>query len=182
MIRDAIILHCHLDGMPGKLIKGLMSSIKNRGWSLVEILIAVGIIVIAFIPVIRLISSNAVSTVKVGNYSKASGLLTKFMEEVKHVPFSRYQDECPEVANGEPVKVPEKFYPDTLASLVELKDDKEFWLESTMKASKNDFGQLVEIAFSCEIKWHERGDKTAVSQEERNLRDYALIFNPETRY
>lgn len=137
---------------------------------------------LAFIPVIRLVSSNAVNTVKVGNYSKASGLLTKFIEEVKHVPFKRYQEECPELMNGESVKVPEKFYADTIASINELKKDKEFWLEAQMKASKNDFGQLVEIAFTCEIRWHERGDKSATNQEERYLRDYAIIFNPESRF
>jgi Tfp pilus assembly protein PilV len=153
----------------------------NRGWSLVEILIAVGVIVIAFLPLVNLISSNAVSTAKIGNYSKASGLLTKFMEEVKHVPFSRYIEECPELGE-EPVKIPDKFYPDTIASLEELKKDKEFWLENSMKASRNSFGQLVEISFTCEIRWHEKGDKSVTNQEVRKLRDFALIFNPETRY
>jgi Tfp pilus assembly protein PilV len=154
----------------------------NKGWSLIEVLIAVGIIVLAFIPLVQLVSSNSVTTVKVGNYSKASGLLTKFMEEVKHVPIAKYQEECPELFSGNEIPVPEKFYPDTQASLAQLKDDKEFWLENSMKASTNDFGQLVEIAFTCEIKWHEKGNKTATSQAERNLKDYALIFNPEARY
>lgn len=154
----------------------------KKGWSLVEILVAVGVIVIAFLPLINLISTNAVSTAKIGNYSKASGLLTKFMEEVKHVPFSRYQEECPGLGDGNPIKIPEKFYPDTKASLEELKKDKEFWIDNSMKASKNEFGQLVEIAFTCEIKWHDKGQKDATGQEERILRDYAIIFNPETRY
>jgi Tfp pilus assembly protein PilV len=154
----------------------------KKGWSLVEILVAVGVIVIAFLPLINLISTNAVSTAKIGNYSKASGLLTKFMEEVKHVPFSRYQEECPALGDGNPIKIPEKFYPDTKASLEELKKDKEFWIDNSMKASKNEFGQLVEIAFTCEIKWHDKGQKDASGQEERILRDYAIIFNPETRY
>ena len=77
------------DGVPGKLIKVA----KMRGWSLVEVMIAVAVIVIAFIPVVNLVSSNAVSTVKVGNYAKAAGLLSKFMEEVKHVPIKKYQEE-----------------------------------------------------------------------------------------
>lgn len=155
---------------------------SKRGWSLVEVLVAVAVIVIAFIPVVNLVSSNAVSTVKVGNYAKASGILTKFMEEVKHVPIRKYQEELPELMNGTQITVPEKFYPDTLASLVEMKKEKEFWLKVSMKAAKNDFGQLVEIAFSAEVIWHERGDKTAGKEPERSLRDYALIFNPETRY
>lgn len=154
----------------------------KKGWSLVEILIAVGVIVVAFIPLVSMISTNAVSTAKVGNYSKASGLLTKFMEEVKHVPFTRYQEECPELGEETPIVIPTKFYPDTLASLEELKVDKEFWLENSMKAAKNEFGQLVEIAITCEIKWHDKGNKEAGGQEERFLRDYAIIFNPETRY
>ncbi|MEW6709067.1 MAG: hypothetical protein AB1403_04525 [Candidatus Riflebacteria bacterium] len=154
----------------------------RKGWSLVEVLIAAGVIVIAFIPLVNLVSTNAVSTAKMGYYSMASGVLTKFMEEVKHVPFSRYQTECPELSGGTPIKVPEKFFPDTIASLNELKKDKEFWLEHSMKAAKNEYGQLVEIAFTCEIRWHEKGDKSATGQEERKLRDYALIFNPESRY
>ncbi len=153
-----------------------------RGWSLIEVLIAVAIIVIAFIPLANLVSSNAVSTVKVGNYAKASGILTKFMEEVKHVPFKKYQEEMPELAGGTPVDVPQKFYPDTLASLVEMKKEKEFWLKTSMKAAKNDFGQLVEISVSAEVLWHERGDKSAGNEPERNLRDFALIFNHETRF
>ncbi|NCB37128.1 MAG: hypothetical protein EOM80_00030 [Erysipelotrichia bacterium] len=153
-----------------------------RGWSLVEVLVAVAILVIAFIPVVNLVSSNAVSTVKVGNYARAASLLAKFMEEVKHVPIKKYQEECPELLSGASVDVPEKFYPDTLDSIKELKTEKEFWLKTSMKASKNDFGQLVELAFSAEVIWHERGDKSAEGEPERSLRDYALIFNPETRY
>lgn len=152
------------------------------GWTLVEVLVAVGIIALAFLPIINLVSSDAVTTVKVGNYAKASALLTKMIEEVKHVPFSRYQKECSELFNEEPVTIPEKFYPDTLASIETLKKDKEFWLKGSMKASKNQFEQLVEISFTAEIFWHERGDKTATDQPERQLRDYALIFNPETRF
>ncbi|MDD3148037.1 MAG: hypothetical protein PHD82_12085, partial [Candidatus Riflebacteria bacterium] len=69
-----------------------------------------------------------------------------------------------------------------LASLAELKKEKEFWLKASMKGSKNDFGQLVEIAVSAEVLWHERGDKSAGKEPERNLRDFALIFNPETKF
>ena len=155
---------------------------SSRGWSLLEVLIAVAIIVIAFIPLINLVSSSAVSTVKVGNYAKASGLLTKFLEEVKHVPFSRYQKNYDQLKGGEPVAVPVEFYPDTLASIEEMKKDKEFWLEATMQAPKNDFDQLVEISFKAEIFWRERGNRDATSEPERSLRDFALIFNPETRF
>jgi len=63
-----------------------------------------------------------------------------------------------------------------------MKADKEFWLEATMQASKNDFGQLVEISFKAEIFWRERGNRDATSEPERSLRDFALIFNPETRF
>lgn len=160
-----------------------MTKVKSmRGWTLIEVMVAVAVIVIAFIPIVNLVSFNAVSTVKVGNYAKAGGLLTKFMEEVKHVPIKKYQDELPELINGSPIAVPETFYPDTLASLTEMKKEKEFWLKTSMKAAKNDFGQLVEIAFSAEVIWHERGDKTAGAEPERSLRDYALIYNPETRF
>ena len=155
---------------------------KMRGWSLIEVLVAVAIIVIAFIPLVNLISSNAVSTVKVGNYAKASGILTKFMEEVKHVPIKKYQDDIPDLMNGTQIDVPTKFYPDTLASLVEMKKEKEFWLKASMKGSKNDFGQLVEISVSAEVLWHERGDQSAGKEPVRNLRDFALIFNPETKF
>ena len=83
---------------------------------------------------------------------------------------------------GEPVAVPVEFYPDTIASIEEMKQDKEFWIEATMKAAKNDFGQLVEIAFKAEVFWRERGNRSETSEPERSLRDFALIFNPETRF
>ncbi|MBU1109697.1 MAG: hypothetical protein KKB51_23655 [Candidatus Riflebacteria bacterium] len=153
-----------------------------KGWSLVEVLIAVAVIVIAFIPLVNMITSSAVSTVKIGNYAKASGLLVKFLEEVKHVPFSRYQLNYEQLQGGEPIPVPVEFYEDTLASIKEMKQDKEFWLETTMKATKNDFGQLVEIAFKAEIFWRERGNRDETGEPERSLRDFALIFNPETRF
>ncbi|HAE37994.1 MAG TPA: hypothetical protein DCG57_05055 [Candidatus Riflebacteria bacterium] len=155
---------------------------RCKGLSLLEVLVAVAVIVIAFIPLINMVSSNAVSTVKIGNYAKASGLLTKFLEEVKHVPFARYQKNYEQLQGGEPVAVPVEFYSDTLASIEEMKQDKEFWLEATMKASKNDFGQLVEIAFKAEVFWRERGNRSETSEPERSLRDFALIFNPETRF
>ena len=63
-----------------------------RGLTMVEVLVAIAIIVIAFIPLVNLISSNAVTTVKVGNYARASGVLTKFMEELKHIPIKKFQE------------------------------------------------------------------------------------------
>lgn len=153
-----------------------------KGFTLVEVMVAVAVIVAAFIPLVYMVSSNAVSTVKVGNYAKASGLLTKFLEEVKHVPFSRYHKNYDQLKSGEAVAVPVEFYPDTIASLEEMKKDKEFWLETSMRASKNDFSQLVEISFKATIFWRERGNRSETSQPERSLRDFALIFNPEARF
>lgn len=153
-----------------------------RGFTLVEVMVAVAVIVVAFIPLVNMVSSNAVSTVKVGNYAKASGLLTKFLEEVKHVPFSRYQKNYDQLKSGEAVEVPVEFYPDTIVSIEEMQKDKEFWLEASMQASKNDFAQLVEISFKATIFWRERGKRSETSEPERSLRDFALIFNPETRF
>ncbi len=51
-----------------------------------------------------------------------------------------------------------------------------------MKGSVNEYSQLVELAFTAEIFWHERGDKTQGNEAKRSLRDFALIFNPEVRY
>ncbi len=159
-----------------------MGSLLKKGMSLLEVLIAVGIIAVAFIPLTRLISSNAVSTVKVGNYAKASELMTKFLEEVKHTPFTKYHEDFDALKPGEKISVPEKFYPDTLDSLKELKKEKEFWIEAQMKATANEFDQLVELAFTAEIFWRERGDRSQENEPVRSLKDFALLFNPETRY
>ncbi len=153
-----------------------------RGWSLIEILVAIAVVAIAFVPLVNLVSFNAVSTVKVGNYAKASNVLSKFMEEVKHLPIRKFQEDAPELMSGNEITVPEKFYPDTLASLAEMKKEKEFWLKASMKAVKNDFGQLVEVAVTAEVQWRERGGKEAAGEPLRNLRDFALIFNPETKF
>lgn len=152
------------------------------GWSLIEVVIAVAILVTVSIPLIRLLTGNIASTTKVGNYAKASALLAKFVEEVKHVPFSKYQEKYAELQDGKSKPVPEDFYQDTTASVNTLKEDKEFWFEASMKASKNDFQQLVEVAINVEIFWKERGNRNQESEPTRSLRDFVLIFNSETKF
>lgn len=155
---------------------------KRFGVTLIEVVIAAAILALAFIPIVNLISSSATTTVKVGNYAKASDLLAKFMEEVKHVPMKVYEEKIPQLLAGEEATIPEEFYQDTLKSFTELKkEDKEFWLENKIKAEVNNYKQIVELGISAQITWKEKGNKEATSQPDRSLRDYALIFNSEAK-
>lgn len=159
-----------------------MKSKGVYGYSLLEVMIAAVILVTIAIPLVRLVSASANVTVKTGNYDKAAALLAKFIEEVKLTPFAKYQAKYDELKDGAEKPLPEEFYPDTLASIETLKEEKEFWIKSNYKASTNSFSQLVEVAVTAEIFWHEKGDKSAVNEPERTLRDYALIFNPEAKF
>lgn len=156
----------------------------RAGITLVEILVAAGIIALAFIPLMRLISGNYTATAKTSNQSKAAAILNRLIEEVKHVPFATYAKECPEVMQEKPFAVPAKYYPETISAIDEQKktDDREFWIETKMTGSKNDAGQLVEIYFEAEIKWRDMGGKAATNQPEHRLRAATLVFNPETKF
>ncbi|RCK79035.1 MAG: hypothetical protein OZSIB_0377 [Candidatus Ozemobacter sibiricus] len=157
---------------------------RQPGFTLVEIMVAVAIVAIAFIPILGLITTDYTLATKTVNQSKGGALVSKLIEEVKHVPFATYQKECPELLQEKPLPIPEKYYPETSASLLALKQaaDREYWLEATMQGAKNEAGQLVEIYFQAEIRWRDRGGRETTTQEERRLRAAALIFNPETKF
>lgn len=155
---------------------------QKKGITLVEIVVAAAILALAFIPVVNLISRSATSTVKVGNYAKASDLLAKLMEELTYHPMGLYEEKLPKLLDGSEVQIGEEFYSQTVKNLQELaKDDKEFWVEAKAKAETNKHKQIVELGIYAQISWNERGQKTATGEPERSLRDYSLIFNSEAR-
>ncbi len=156
----------------------------RAGFTIVEIMVAVAIVVIAFFPLLTLITSDYTLATKTSNQSKAAAVINKLIEEVKHVPFTTWLKECPALAEGKAIPIPEKYYSETSASILELKkaDDREFWLEATMQGTKNDAGQLVEIYFQVELRWRDQGSKETESKPERRLRASALVFNPETKF
>ncbi len=158
--------------------------LKN-GITLVEVVVAAFILVIAFIPIYRLMSHSATVSVKVGNAAKAADLMAKFMEEVKHTPLKLYEEKMSiNGANEYTITIPEEFYADTTKAIEELKkeEDKEFWIEKTeAKAKVNKYKQIVEMCVSCQINWKEKGNRDASSQRDQFLRDYGLIFNAEAK-
>lgn len=155
---------------------------QKLGVTLIEIVVAAAILALAFIPIVNLISKSAVSTVKVGNYAKASDLLSKFMEEVTYHPMALYEEKLPQLLEGGEVVITDEFYTQTSKSIEDLaKEDKEFWIEAKAKAETNKYKQIVELGIYAQISWHERGQKDATGEAERSLRDYSLIFNSEAR-
>jgi len=154
------------------------------GITMIEIMVAVTIIALAVIPLMRLISGTYTATAKTSNQSKAAAILNRLIEEVKHVPFTTYVKECPDVMQEKAFAIPDTYYPETIAALDEQKKagDREFWVETTMMGSKNESNQLVEIYFEAEIRWHDMGGRNTQNQPERRLRASALVFNPETKF
>lgn len=151
---------------------------------MIEILVAVAIIVLALLPLLRLITGNYTATSKTSNQSKAAAIISRLIEEVKHVPFATYVKECPDILQEKAFPIPDKFYPETLSALDEQKKtgDREYWVETSMTGSRNDSNQLVEIYFQAEIRWRDRGGKATTSEPERRMRASALVFNPETKF
>ncbi|MBP7635187.1 prepilin-type N-terminal cleavage/methylation domain-containing protein [Candidatus Ozemobacteraceae bacterium] len=156
----------------------------RNGITMIEIMVAVAIIALALLPLLRLISGNYTATARTSNQSQAAAILNRLIEEVKHVPFTTYVKECPDVMQDKKLAIPEKYYPETISALNEQKKtgDREFWVETSMTGTKNESNQLVEIYFEAEIRWRDRGGKSTVNQPERRLRATALVFNPETKF
>lgn len=155
----------------------------RRAVTLLEILIAAVIVALAFLPVLRVVGFGGISTQKTNATSRATRLVQELIEEVKHVPFSVYQREVPNLDQGTPVPIPAKFYEKTAKSIADFKNTdkniKDFSHTATLTGSKNSVGQVVEIWFEVEIKWQERGASADVGQESRKVRAGNSLFNPE---
>lgn len=141
-----------------------MNRTLRAGVTLVEILIAVAIVAIAFFPIISTIQYGNKSTVKVNNYSRATKLAQGLIEECRHVPFKIYQ-ETPtykDLPEDQWELVGEDFFPKTRSELPAFQAEiKSLQLKPELKLIRNpdNTSQIKEIWFRVHISWKE-GDGT----------------------
>ena len=157
----------------------------NRGVTLLEVVIAAFVLAIAFLPILRVVNFGSVSTVKIGNYAKASKLAQELIEECKHVPFKVYQKEYEKLGSGESFPVNPQFYKNTSKSMEEFFDEKkgfvkDFDCKAELKAKKNAMNQIVEIWFNVEILWREKGKADDKRFAERRVRAGNAYFNADS--
>ncbi|MBI3038298.1 hypothetical protein HYY75_04480 [bacterium] len=137
---------------------------KKSGVTLLEIVIASAIIVIAFIPIMTLISTGSKSTAKSGNLSKATRLVQELIEECRHVSFKEY-----------PLKSIDEFRDLNKKSL------KDFLFSANLRFCKNDLKQIKEVWLEAEIQWRDIGrtdGENTANNELRVVRAGNGICNP----
>lgn len=159
---------------------------KKSGVTLLEIVIASAIIVIAFIPIMTLISTGSKSTAKSGNLSKATRLVQELIEECRHVSFKEYQSAYKDLEAGKIAAIDKKFYPQTLKSIDEFRDLnkkslKDFLFSANLRFCKNDLKQIKEVWLEAEIQWRDIGrtdGENTANNELRVVRAGNGICNP----
>jgi hypothetical protein len=159
---------------------------RRAGLSLVEVMIAVFIMAIAFFPILRLVDFGSVSTAKINNYSRATRLAQQLIEECKHVPFKVYQREpsYANLADGVLCDIHPQFYKKTGASIEQFVNEnkgilKEFGLNAQLRFKRNALNQVQEIWLQVEIKWRERGKLENETQPLRVVRAGNAMHNAE---
>ncbi len=163
----------------------MKKSIRNKfGATMIEIVIAVFILAIAFFPILRVVDVGSVNTAKIGNYAKATRLAQELIEECKHVPFKVYQKQYADLGSGESFDIHPQFYKETQKSLEsflkESKDKlKDFDCTATLKAKKNELNQIVEVWFNVEMTWRDMGAANNTKFAERKVRVGNAYFNSE---
>ncbi|NLM17863.1 MAG: hypothetical protein GX221_09120 [Candidatus Riflebacteria bacterium] len=145
--------------------------------SLLEVLIAAVIIALTFIPIMRLVDFGSVSTVKQGNYARATRLAQELIEECKSVPFKLYEEKYRELGsegkNEEDLSNTD-FFPKTQENIQKFVDEegkkgnlKQFKLKAKIKGIRNELNQLAEIWFFVEMNWVDKGDLESASEEQK---------------
>lgn len=163
--------------------------IMRKGTTLIEIVIAVLILAVAFIPILRLVDYGSVNTTKIGNYARATRLAQELIEECKHIPFKAYKDVYGELGDGQEYEVAEDFYKETKKSIdkfmaEEAKNSKQFFFETKpkLKVYKNEFNQIKEVWFFVEMTFFDRGNKDNGKGGKRTIKVSNAYHNPEAIY
>lgn len=154
---------------------------KTRGVTLMEILIGVFIIAIAFIPILSAVQFGNRSTVKINNYSKATKLAQGLIEECKHVPIKKYQDKVKATTDGSLTAVDKEFFPQSSKEFLDFGQSlKEFAYVAQMKVLRHpdDKEKIREIWIQVEVNWKE-GDGTTAAVP-RQVKVGNAIHNPES--
>lgn len=159
----------------------MTGSVRRRGVTFVEIMIAAFILAAAMIPILSTIQYGSKATVKVNNYSKAMRLALGLIEECKFVPMKTIIRDYQPLADNTWEVLNENYYPKTKEELDrfigELKDLK--W-EGKLKvrrgrATPTDPEQIREVWVRVFASWTEGDSRDNV----RQVRVANAIYNAE---
>ncbi len=152
---------------------------KRQGLSMLEIMIGIFIIAVAFFPAFRVIQYGSKATVKVNNYSKVARLAQGLIEECRHVPFKIYVNDYQEMGGGETFVVNQNYYPKTLEAIEQFREElKNLQIEAELTVKKEPDDRISEIWIRVKANWKE-GDGTTQGDKVRELRLGNAIRNPD---
>jgi prepilin-type N-terminal cleavage/methylation domain-containing protein len=157
---------------------------RTRGFTLIEILVALAIIVFGFTAVMRLVSSGYEFTVSGNQRAKANRLLQELIEEAMFVPIAEYTRFYGTNLGVSWIDLVDRFYPKAHKSLNEFrsaneKSWKEFAFEAQVKARKNELGQVVLLSLVAKIQWREQGRIGNQASPLREITAGTIVSNPE---
>lgn len=146
------------------------------GISLLEIVIAVVIVALAFIPILYAIQYGNKSTVRINNYAEVAKLAQGLIEECKHVPFKKIKEDYSALAANQWEIINPNYYPKTIQRLESLKNlIKNLEFNAELKVLKKD-DIISEVWIRIYAKWLE-GD--TMNKVVRELRLANAISNPD---
>ena len=154
------------------------------GFSLVEVMIAIAIVVIGLFAFLRLASRGYAFTTSYNHEAKAAQLLHQLLEETSFVPFAEINRVCGSSLQNEWIDIPELLYPKTLESLADFrsaqsKSWKDFGHTAKIKARRNELGQIVLLSMKVSLSWRVLGKVDNQSSPLREVRDGTIVSNPE---
>lgn len=150
----------------------------KKGVTLVEILIGVAIIAMAFLSILGVIQFANKSTVKISNYSKAMRIAQEFIEEFKHVPMARYlkDSNITEAADWFPPNASE-YCPKSMATINDFKGElKSLNFEAQIKTIKSVEGIPKTILIRVHVDWKEGDGSTTLKPRQLQLAN--ALCNP----
>ena len=161
-----------------------LSRRRRDAFTLVEVLVAIFIVALAFLPLLGVLRGDATVTFKTGNVNKSAAILNRLMEDLKHIPLAMYLKECPDLAKKELIPIDSRFFADTLAKIQEYQSrhfPRQYVLRPWMQGTMNEAGQLVELYLQLEIECRDRPDPDKKTPPQR-VRAATIIFNHDARF
>lgn len=90
---------------------------RKSGVTLLEIMISVFIISIAFLAILRVVQFGGRSTVRINNYEIVARIGQGLIEECRHVPLATYNNDYEDLLEGQWFTVRDDYIPKTLSAV-----------------------------------------------------------------
>lgn len=146
-------------------------SVVRNGVTLIEIVIGIFIIAVAFLPILGVVQYGGKSTVRINNYAIVAKIAHGLIEECRHVPISAYVNDYADLQHGQWFAVKEAYFPKTLLAIASFSDEiKSLAVAASLTVIKEpDTQRIREIWIRVHGQWKE-GDGTTQGERVRNVR------------